>query len=76
MITCIHGIAAKRIIKYITLISVVSIDRSREWDRNDIFAKFISSSHNFVSVEIGNPISLCWGPAMIEKFVIGVFSFG
>ena len=29
-----------------------------------------------LSVEIGNPISLCWGPAMIEKFVIGVFSFG
>ena len=31
MITCIHGIAAKRIIKYITLISVVFIDQSREW---------------------------------------------
>ena len=35
MITCIHGIAAKRIIKYITLISVVFIDQSREWDRNE-----------------------------------------
>ena len=28
-------IAAKRIIKYITLISVVFIDQSREWDRNE-----------------------------------------
>ena len=28
---------------------------NREWDRNDIFSKFISSSHpNLLSVEIGN----------------------
>ena len=44
--------------------------------QNDIFAKFISVSPQLVlPVEIGVPISLCWGPANLHCLLKLVFQF-